>query len=110
MFGLYWSFKFSKVKFSTTVGLLHVFPLVRSGSFKKVKFSKTVWSDAGLSSSDEGASHGGEGGRTVSSTAQAYDNFLTPTEPGSGSSKARGGGVLHLSTQSLVLRGTISAK
>lgn len=40
MFGLYWSFKFSKVKFSTTVGLLHVFPLVRSGSFKKVKFSK----------------------------------------------------------------------
>lgn len=102
MFGLYWSFKFSKVKFSTTVGLLHVFPLVR--------FSKTVWSVAGLSSSDEGASHGGEGGRTVSSTAQAYDNFLTPTEPGSGSSKARGGGVLHLSTQSLVLRGTISAK
>lgn len=96
------SFKFSKVKFSTTVGLLHVFPLVR--------FSKTVWSVAGLSSSDEGASHGGEGGRTVSSTAQAYDNFLTPTEPGSGSSKARGGGVLHLSTQSLVLRGTISAK
>lgn len=102
MFGLYWSFKFSKVKFSTTVGLLHVFPLVR--------FSKTVWSVAGLSSSDEGASHGGEGGRTVSSTAQAYDNFLTPTEPGSGSSKARGGGVLHLLTQSLVLRGTISAK
>lgn len=96
------SFKFSKVKFSTTVGLLHVFPLVR--------LSKTVWSVAGLSSSDEGASHGGEGGRTVSSTAQAYDNFLTPTEPGSGSSKARGGGVLHLSTQSLVLRGTISAK
>lgn len=96
------SFKFSKVKFSTTVGLLHVFPLVRSGSY--------VWSVAGLSSSDEGASHGGEGGRTVSSAAQAYDNFLTPTEPGSGSSKARGGGVLHLSTQSLVLRGTISAK
>lgn len=31
MFGLYWSFKFSKVKFSTTVGLLHVFPIVRSG-------------------------------------------------------------------------------
>lgn len=70
----------------------------------------TVWFVTGLSSSDEGASHGGEGGRITSSTAQAYDNFLTPTEPGSGSSKARGGGVLHLSTQSLVLRGTISAK
>ena len=59
-----------------------------------------------------GASHGGEGGKDGSNNrASAYDNFMEPTEMGTGCGNAKGGGFLKLQAlEALELAGIITAK
>ena len=67
---------------------------------------------SGYLNNDAGASHGGEGGKDGSSNrASAYDNFMEPTEMGTGCGDAKGGGFLKLQALvTLELAGIITAK
>ena len=66
----------------------------------------------GYINNEAGASHGGEGGRDDSSSrASPYDNFMEPTQMGTGCGSAKGGGFLKLKAEDTIdLHGTITAK
>ena len=67
---------------------------------------------AGYLNNDAGASHGGEGGKDSSNNrATPYDNFMEPSDMGTGCGSAKGGGYLKVRAEDLVeLKGTITAK